>query len=693
MLYLENYGPYAELLQNGGMVIDVNTITKENWKQHFTWILNIMRDSIETEYCRNYFITVRFPEMEIQLSIIDYWFNLIMWYLFIATDEKINITHLFFDENITRKTIKKYIDEKFIDKNRTKLDNVQLNNIIDDCLYGFSCIDEFSFYLSNTINLEDFIDLMEKDKNFYDALHSDLSGVPLDEVAHVGTKQMEKAIESIKNSEHCLANFFKAGEGVNPKQFKEFGVNIGTKPDGKGGIYPTTVNTNYLIGGVNDQVSNFIESSTGRTAQIIVEGNVGTSGHFARLLGLNNSDSILHPDPEYICDTKNFQELEIKGFDMLNRLVDRYYRLSPDGLEYKISAKDTHLIGKKIYLRSPMTCASLSRTGKICYRCYGDLAYTNRDINIGKMSAELLSSVLTQRMLSAKHLLEAVMKMILWSKGFADFFEIEYNLIKLQDSKNLTGYKMIIDPLDGENEDFDDDDVERFKNSDYSFYVNDFDIVAPDGEVFNIHTSEADNIYLTMDFLETISKHGVEKEGKIQIDLGKLSELESEQYMFAIQLLNNDLSKSLEKVKSIIDNSKIMESNNRNTLLQSLLEALIDCGLSITSVHAEIILSNQLRSVEDILLFPQWQYPNEECRLLTLKQSLNNHPSVSVSVSYERISKMLYDPLTFRKTKASYMDMFFMEKPQNYLTKKVELKEEEPKGKKKILKPLFVEKK
>lgn len=684
MIYLENYGPYAELIQNRSMVVDISSITKDNWEIHFNSILNIMRDTIETDYCRNVFITIRFKEIDIDLSVIDYWFNLIMWYVLVRTDKEIRPCHLFFDDCLTRKTIKKYIDENFIEENRSKLDNIELNNIIDDCLYRYSFIDEFSFYLANTINLEDFNDLMNSNPEFNQLIHADLSNVPLEEVSHAGSKLIERAVDIIKNSDHCLAPFFMAGEGVNPKQFKEFALNIGTKPDGKGGVYPAIVNTNFLTGGVNDLVSNFIESSTGRTAQIIVEGNVGTSGHFARLLGLNNSDSIIHPDPEYVCDTKNFQELEIKSMDILNRVQDRYYRLSPNGMEYKISRNDTHLLGKKVYLRSPMTCASVSRTGKVCYRCYGDLAYTNRDINIGKMASELISSALTQMMLSAKHLLESSIKVMKWSKGFTDIFEVEYNLIKIQDDISLDGYKLIIDPSDGD--EFDDGD-DSFKNSDYSIFVSDFDIVAPNGESINIHTSEADNMYLTLDFLELIHKYGAEKEGKIVIDMEELQK--SESYLFAMQILNNDLSRTLEKIKSIVDNSKVVESHDRNTILQVLLEALIEGGLNVSSIHAEIILSNQIRSAHDILLVPEWQYPNEEYKLLTLKQSLNSHPSVSVSVSYEKISKMLYNPLTYRKKKPSIMDLFFIDKPQNYLTKNVELQQKEKKSDN-GLKPLFV---
>ena len=42
---------------------------------------------------------------------------------------------------------------------------------------------------------------------------------------------------------------------------------------------------------------------------------------------------------------------------------------------------ENELVGKTIFLRSPITCASASRGDGVCYRCYGDIAYTNADIN------------------------------------------------------------------------------------------------------------------------------------------------------------------------------------------------------------------------------------------------------------------------------------------------------------------------
>lgn len=58
------------------------------------------------------------------------------------------------------------------------------------------------------------------------------------------------------------------------------------------------------------------------------------------------------------------------------------------------------LIGRKIGLRSPVTCC-----GKhVCATCYGrELSAVNKDINTGISGTLKLTEPLTQRLLSAKH--------------------------------------------------------------------------------------------------------------------------------------------------------------------------------------------------------------------------------------------------------------------------------------------------
>ncbi len=655
---LNNYGPYAELVQTGKMIVDVSTININNYQTHLNSILNIMRDGIETDFVQSTFITVEFGNgVTVELSIMDYFFNIIMWYLMVRTNVPIEPKHIFFEEAITKNVIKDYIDDHFIDINRKKYSNIELNQIISDTLETYKYIDEFSMYLCNTINLEDTIDLMNKYPEFNDIIHADLSRIPLEDVKNIGMDYTNKAIAYIKNSDHCLADSFRAGEGINPKQFKEFSVNIGSKPDGKGGAFPSIINTNFLTGGVNDLLSYFIESSTGRTAQILTKMNVGSSGHFARLLGLNNMDTIIYPDSNYSCDTKNFEAIKMNDYKMLEMFENRYFRTSPNSMEYLMKPKVfKHLIGETLYFRSPMTCASNSRGHGVCYKCYGDLAHTNNDINIGKLAAEELSSKLTQILLSAKHLLESLVKKMSWTKGFFDIFEVEGNIIKLIEDNNYKGYKLLIDP----NSIFLEDEYDNYE---YNEYINEFEIETPSGEIFKFNTLDADNIYIGIDLNEIIRKKGEPADGKIVINLNDLKESD----IFLMLIHNNELSRTLDKLKDIIDKNGVTKSMNRHQLLQAMIETVIEGGLKVNAIHCEVILSNQLRHVDDILEQPEWQYPNEPCNILTLNQALLNNPSVVITLSYQRLSKTLYNPLTFRKNKPSFMDLFFIEKPSEFL--------------------------
>src|SRR5699024_1485247 len=189
-------------------------------------------------------------------------------------------------------------------------------------------------------------------------LHTDLSGVPLDQVKDIGMSITNESIRYIVNSDHCLADSFRAGEGINPKQYKEVLINVGTKPDGNGGVFNEIINSSLSNGGLRTLSDNFIDASVARLAEILKKENVGDSGHFSRVLGLNNQSTRLHPDPDYVCNTKSLQKVYIGTAKILDKFKNRYYRLRMDGPEYLMSSEPTiyekHLIGTTLYFRSPM---------------------------------------------------------------------------------------------------------------------------------------------------------------------------------------------------------------------------------------------------------------------------------------------------------------------------------------------------
>ena len=672
----EYYGFYKDLCETGSQTIYTKDLNHDSISQHFKNIINILKDGIETSEVQHMMIHVVFVDgEEVDLYIFDYLFNLIFWHLTTGVNAPITSNEFFFIEDITKGNIKEYIDNVFISKYYKSLDFITLNNIIDDAIGLFRELRPFQLWLANTVCLEDTIDLMKKYPEFADTVSFDISGIPIEDVKEAGMTATNIQIDYIKNSDHCLRDSFRTGEGINPKQYKEVAVNIGTKPDGRGTIFPYPIPTSFINGGLNTIESLFEESSVGRIAQMLQKQNVGRSGDFARKLGLNNQDAKLHIDPNYICDTKNFIPITIKNKILLRIYNMRYYRTNPKGVDKQINwRKDTDLIGQTIWIRSPMTCASAARGEGICYRCYGDLAYVNRDINIGQIASELLSSIYTQTLLSAKHLLESAVIKMTWCDAFFQFFTPYFNMIQftdeiMKDPKRVHGYKMIFDPNGINNDDEYDDMV-------YSDYISSFTIVSPSGEEFDIRTIEGDDIYISPDLMALINKSYKEGDDMIEIDMSKVVSLDS---LFSVEIKNNELSSTMQRVKNLINNKSVIKNYDIVHLLEEFLDTNIRGRIILNAVHFEVLLMNQIRSAADIIELPDWTKTDESYYIATLDESLANHPSVTIRLQnngHLGIVKNLISPRLKDLTRPSTMDVYFMEQPQEFLYHKEHISDE-----------------
>ena len=662
--YFENYGPFVTLIQNKYMDLYTKDITPKNYVDYFNGLLNIMRDGIEDPEVQSLKIGIHLDDGNyLRLTIPEFYFQLIFWTFPIYIKDPITVIHLIDTRQITKRTIKEYFN-MLIKLHSKDVDFITLNNLIDETIYKFKYIDEFAMYLSNTVNFKDTLDLMEKYPEFNQSIHADLSNVPIEDVKDIGMKYTQTQINYIKNNDHCLRDSFISQEAISPKQFKEVSVNIGTKPDGHGGIFPYIINNSFMNGGVSNPESYVIDSSVGRTAQILQKMNVGTSGAFARLLETNNLDTFFNPDSEYSCDTKNFIKVFIKDSNWLSKYDKRYYKFNPDGIDYLLDKdRDYHLIGQTLYFRSPITCASYAHGNGICKKCYGDLYYVNRDINPGKIAAELLSSKYTQMLLSAKHLLESSVIEMKWNSEFFDIFELNLNMISIQEDVELDGYYMILDSNKFTSDDEDDSEDSTIQ---YEEYTPSFDIRYPNGNIITFHTSEEDNIYLTED-LNKLLRSKKTKENDDGIYIIPLDQLKNIPVVFTVKIQNKELQRTLERSKNIINREKDTSSYTKDEIVKEFITANMDGGIDISAIHLETIVSNQMRDPEDILSMPNWSVKNAPYKILTLGSALNNSPSITVNLEYQRIGKTLISPLSTRKRKPSVFDLYFMEKPQNYL--------------------------
>ena len=679
LVHYENYGRFEEFVRTGQMTIHSDDINMSTWDEYFLGLMNVLRDGIEQPIIVNNRIKVVFDGTDLfcNMYIPTLFFNLVMWYANVSVGDRIRPYHVIHEPaGIHNTHIKNFIDRFIILKYRKSISNRLMNNIIDDSLFNLFPLNEFYGFFADTLNLKDTIELMQACPEYYECLHHDFTGVPIEQLNEEGMKITHKAMEIEMNSkkyigkDHCLANSHRSGEGVNPKQYKEVFVVIGPKPDGNGHVYPHAITTSYVNGGVSDIYDFAIDASVARTAQILSHHNVGTSGHFARLLGLNNSNSFLNPSLDH-CNSLTQIPIELKSQSHFKMYWYRYYREVEGGVAKLLQPHDTHLIGKTIYVYSPMTCNSHSHEKGVCHRCYGDMAYTNMDINIGKIAAEILSQLLTQRLLSAKHILEASIRKINWTGDFDKFFDISYDSIGLKEELeyDLSQIFLVIDPEDIYIEDEDDYDEESAVDNGKE-YITHFRIVAYKNEKvvedILIAGEDENNLYISANLNKVIRKSAVSMdEENIYVPFENLEEIP----LFYVKLMNNELSKVLEHLKNMINKKPVTEKFNLTTLLQEFIDTIVEGGLSkdIDGIHCEVILSNQIHHPEGPFKYIDWFGTDVKYQIVTLNDALMRHRSPTITLMYQKLAKVLATPLTYEKHGPSFIDLFFMEQPQRFL--------------------------
>ena len=85
---------------------------------------------------------------------------------------------------------------------------------------------------------------------------------------------------------------------------------------------------------------------------------------------------------------------------------------------------------------------------------------------------------------------------------------------------------------------------------DYNYYINSFTIRDPQGTETKIFTKDADNLYFLSDFLGFCLKNYNEDGTAIEIDMVELFNFQS---LFVMEIKNNELSQTMDKIKKLID--------------------------------------------------------------------------------------------------------------------------------------------
>ena len=425
---------------------------------------------------------------------------------------------------------------------------------------------------------------------------------------------------------------------IKPKQMEELYINFSQIPDGKN-IVPVIMNGNGFKAGYHDLPVFYAGAIAARVPDIMNNEYMGSAGYFARNLMILTYGTI--SSTVYDCGSKNpipvtVDETVLSMFEGRN-----YYNNKNDGILRVLKKTDRHLLGKKLWFRSPCTC---NLNEDVCHICYGNVALKVGDLNGGFIyTTNLLTSRVSQNILSAKHLLKTNAERIGYSPSFDKWFMMDSSSVVPNDE---TRFDILIP------EDYQDTISERL-----TFYVakgkemekveiwNYASIMIPDNII-----DEAKDVTIDDVRYYKISSYKVIEMGATFCIIIPINLMMTQKYMNIMNLFESGISRH----------------NNISEVVVELMNLMYGT-IPLLSVHGEIILRDLIRDTNNRLLRPNWlkEIKDEEYQLTRLKTALQNIESFTTALAFEKTRHHLADRIFDERTAinrcgpSSFTDFFF----------------------------------
>lgn len=340
---------------------------------------------------------------------------------------------------------------------------------------------------------------------------------------------------------------------------------------------------------------------------------------------------------------------------MLNKYNGRYY-VDKKGRTKLLNSKSPEcqsLIGTTVHFRSPITCAC---GDQVCHKCFGTTSLLNLDIADGSagFESEEVTKVVNQLILSSKHLLTTDSEKIVFNDDFYKFFNLCASeidpIINNESVENIDDYAVWINPTDICKADELDDDSSSNTYIDGRFYVK--NMVTQ--ETYEIHTLEEKDLFLTEECLELIKK------GK---GYARFKDMDDNTKLFELDILNNELTKPLYELMSVLNNSKTTKSSmSYHEMAQRFTELILSAGIDALALAGELIINRLIRNDPDED-FSRPDFSNDylgKYQIVTLRTALTSNKSSLVGLAAQYLKKqLLSDDLITKKDGTSFIDPVF----------------------------------
>ena len=238
---------------------------------------------------------------------------------------------------------------------------------------------------------------------------------------------LDTVMQKPELANNTLAIFYNTNV-VNPQQVKQLLACRGFIIDINSAVFKRPITSSFVLG-MPDIYSMVVETRTAARALKLSGTAIQETEYSARTFQM-----IAMPLPRISdgdCKTTKYMDWYVRsaktstsGKSDLPNLVGLFY-LNDAGEEETITSRHTHLEGRVIKLRTPLSCQHYD-SGSVCVACLGDMAYsTHKHTHIGYTANTVVSGTISQLTLSTKHLtFSAVGADILLSKEAQLFFTV-----------------------------------------------------------------------------------------------------------------------------------------------------------------------------------------------------------------------------------------------------------------------------
>lgn len=646
-------------------IIDDILVDDDTYNNMRSCILNLVRGSFTIRACREYPIKFKFNKKdkeEYQLELRDFLINLILFEPFIEL-YGLNVLDksYIFDCKTGIPNIENYINNKIILTLKDyQVKNTYLNIRISNVIYNLRMISvDFSQILGLNFNIFTFADMYSSNTEIRDIMETkfDESLQPYEIEAQLKELQ-NREMQIYKDlPDNELGAILRSATGVKPKQFTEFTIAGGLKPTIDGYTIPEVIQNSILIGGL-DRPSYFYIDAGGANKSLIMNKRVmGSAGYFGKLVSLLTRT--LSMDTEISdCGNPHLIEIELKTNTHLKRCDGKYFKVNKDDIDYSVLnyEKHKHLVGKKIYIRSAITCGLGNH---VCAKCIGIQALTNADIanGVSTFYSEEVTKVVEQNILSTKHLLETFSEIIKFNDNFYKFFtliggEIMPVLQVEDEDKDIDDYAIYINP----------DDINKVDEYEDDSLFNNF---LPDAKfvIRNINNPKEEDIPIELEDKELFISKDVMKDIYKNNGYIYFSELNEDMKLFEINIQNKELTKPLYDLMDLINKKKDNDNETIDSMLQQFLDLMVTAKISASIVAGEVIINRLIKDVNDPYVRPDFsQEIMPKYQIKTVKNALTKNKSPLIGLSSEGLKKQLLDDeLYTTRYEESYVDPLFKE--------------------------------